>query len=348
MSQKFENRINLLKKEINDIKRNINLYKNKNHSTVSLFIKHFKKNYVFDQYINNCCFINNNTDKIVGFNNYKNENYNNDNRNLKTETNISHKYNNIDKIHNTKIYSANVSKFKDYFNEKSYKIINRNNFNYNYKKILNSDINKKEQQQLIYNTTRKNSIINKKYNDISKTISNKKKNSFLNENMKSNHCIINDVNYNKLEAVKKILNCNDIDNCVNTIEKYEKCFSFVENIKNIYNSNNSNKNNGPDLNNILYWINNLVKQNKYEQYCLDTMKKYNIQNFNEFQKIIYGSMQHLEKDGFFLSDIKKILFDENSNDINYMMNNKINNSSKRNKSEQKLLNENFEDIAFYH
>ena len=93
---------------------------------------------------------------------------------------------------------------------------------------------------------------------------------------------------------------------VNAIEKYEKYFSFVKKIKNIYDDSN-NKNNGSDLNNILDWINDLTKQNKYEMFCLSIMKKNNIQNFNEFQKIICSSIKRLENEGYFLIILKNFI-----------------------------------------
>ena len=78
------------------------------------------------------------------------------------------------------------------------------------------------------------------------------------------------------------------------------------------------------------------------------MKKYNIQNFNEFQKIICGLMRHFEKEGYFLKDVKKLLFVENSDDnINYIKKKNITNSIKRYNTEKKFNNENFEDIIYH-
>ena len=346
MAQKFEADVNLLKREIYDITKNIDTCKKRNHDTVSNFVKHLKKNFTFDQYIKDNKFVIQNS-QIIDPNNYKSGNYDNENQSVKTEANKSLKYNNINKINKTKKYSAHARKFKNYYDEKSYKIINNNNFDYNSKLMLNSDLNKTKQNKLICNTTRTSyNVVGKEYNDIPKTYFNKRNNSTFN-NKNGNNCPVkNNINYDKIKKIEKILNCNDIDSCLNKVEKYEKCYSFVEKIKNIY--NNGNKNNDEvDLNKILYWVNDLGKQNKYECFCLNIMKKYNIQNFNEFQKIICGLMRHFEKEGYFLKDVKKLLFVENSDDINYIKKKNITNSIKRYNTEKKFNNENFEDIIYH-
>ena len=94
--------------------------------------------------------------------------------------------------------------FKNCNNEKRYKIINNNNFNHSCKENLNSGMNKDKQKKIICNS---------EYKYIPKTLINKRNNSALidkNENENA-YIIKNDLNYNEIEKIKKILNFNDID-----------------------------------------------------------------------------------------------------------------------------------------
>ena len=167
---------------------------------------------------------------------------------------------------------------------------------------------------------------------------------------KSNENIISNNLNNKIEKIQNILKCNNIDDCIKKLEKFDEIYQFIKKIKVIYKNStgNINTNNGSDLNNILLWINNIANEkSQYEIFCKKIMYQKKIANFNDFQKYINQLLHNQKKENFIVRDIKKKLCDKNEiATVRYK--NYINNFSKqRCKTEDKINNmENFEDILY--
>ena len=252
---------------------------------------------------------------LVYYKNLKNNNYNFFQRNYKAKP-IYQRTNINDQMR--KINSNYISDSKCIFNE-----------TYNNK-------DKFESTENLYSSN----VYLKKNNSMFKTHSNY---------CKTNENITSDNLNNKIEKIQNILNCKNIDDCIKKLEKFEEIYQFITKVKNIYKNSTGNidTNNGSDLNNILFWVNNIAyEKNKYEEFCKKIMYKKNIIYFNDFQKYINGLLHNHKKEDYIVRDIKKKLCDKN--EIGTV---KKNNYTKdpcrvRCRTEDRANLENFEDILY--
>ena len=365
MSQNIENHVNLLKKEIYDITRNINNVGNKSHTTVTNIVRRLK-NFTTDFDQNNFPINNNiintniyteqnkpnikslkqNYRRKSNFNCYRNKNINcyfqNESKTnldinnpvIKTQTNENNNYN--------KKYTISSSMFQNYSQRTKYDDLKKDKSK-NLKKYYKSKKNKNTDNNIIQRQKTSNDIHdykwNNEYHDTKDTTLNKGNKTSKSSN-KDVYIKKNNVRYNKIEKIKNKLKCDD--NEVYT-KKNEiiNCFSFVEKIQKIYNKCNNNSDNisGGDFNSILKWINHLAHKNKYEKFCLRVMKENNIKNFNDFKKKIYELMYNQKKENYFLNDMKKILCSNNNDDY-------VKRNTKRCKTAERMTIENFDDITF--
>ena len=366
MSQNLENHVNLLKKEIYDITRNINNVGNKNHTTVTNIVKRLKNfttdftqndfplnyninktNLYTEQNKPNIKSLKQNYRKKNNFNYYRNKsnncyfqngsntNLNIDQQALRTQANDSTNYN--------KKYTLSNNIFQNYTHRNKYDDIKKEkskNLKNHFKSKGISSIDNINQRPILSSHNRGYKFYDEFQEKKEKTLD--KRNKISHSVNKDVYIKKNNVRYNKIEKMKNILKCDDNEACINKIKTFDECFSFVEKIQNIYNKSNNNSDylNGGDLNNILNWINHLAYENKYEKFCLSIMKENNIANFNDFQKKIYDLINNSKKENYFLNDIKKILCSDNNNDYGIK-------SRKRCKTTDRMTIENFDDIILH-
>ena len=302
--------------------------------------------------------------------NYNNNNFSNDYIYYNQKENMYNKYyisesDNTD-YNNTKEFRHNayinkLLKSYDYKNpkkiiksrnkdkiERNFKIDNNNDDELiDYRNYLNGKSAKTFHYELIRkckNINNRNSLINHKnkkniFREKASTKHNsKEKNSDDDDEyyQDNNH----DKNNDNIKHILKLLKAKNQLECINKINKLLSYEDFVHKIKKIYcNYNDNNK--SFKLKDILFWISinyNNKKINKYEEFCLGIMKKFNISNFDNF-KIFFKNLIAKDKNNeYFVNEMKELF-----NNFNEFQPNK---TIYRNKSCKKIENatDNEDDI----
>ena len=232
------------------------------------------------------------------------------------------KYNNQKK--NSSLYKQKINLFKeksdfhyDKISSKS-KINDFSGINKN-KNIINKTFNNINnfKKNLYYNNKKSNS---NKYNN-NHNNHNNHYNSFNIENQKikknnNNYCI-NKKHFSEnknIEKIKELLNCKNIEECLDKINEFSEQKKFVHKMLKIYNKYNDEIIKGDNYENILLWINYLIyskqknkNDDKYEFFCKQLMKENNIKDFSLFQSFARNIINGKKNANNFLEDIKKIL-----------------------------------------
>ena len=306
--------------------------------------------------------------------NYNNNNFSNDYIYYNQKENMYNKYNISESDNNDYNYikefrhNAYVNKMlKNYEHKNSKKIIksrNKDKIEHNFKIENNSNdelidyrnyLNGKSSKTFHYELIRKckninnrDSLINHKSKKnifrekaSTKHNSKEKNNDDVNEYYKDNYNDkSNDINNDNIKHILKLLKAKNQIECINKINKLLTYEDFVHKIKKIYcNYNDNNK--SFKLKDILFWISinyNNKKINKYEEFCLGIMKKFNISNFDNF-KIFFKNLITKDKHNEIFVNEMKELFD-NFNEF------QPNKTIYRNKSCKKIENatDNEDDI----
>ena len=118
-----------------------------------------------------------------------------------------------------------------------------------------------------------------------------------------------------ITKIKKLLNCQNNEQCIDKIKNFTKQKEFIDKIFTIYhkNKNNNEKINSNNYESIILWINYLLnnkqknENDKYEKFCLELMKENKINDFPNFQKFTKNLINEKKSTSLFIEDIKKIL-----------------------------------------
>jgi len=275
----------------------VNFNKNINNNNLTLY----SKNKFRDYYWNNEC------EKL-------NDSINNKDKD-KIKNNIFFgKYNKSTK----NLYKKKINSFKE--NSCTYfkKIPSKKKAIIDIKKINNKYNTNKSFNEINNNNIKKNIFYNKKPN------TNKHHNNYNSidiENIKiTNTNILSKDKYfdiKIIEKIKKILNCENYEQCLRKIKEFSDQKQFMYKILKIYhkyNKENEKIEKGDSYENIILWINYLIyasqknkTDNKYENFCKQLMKENNITNFSIFRDFSKNIFNEKKNANIFLEDIKKIL-----------------------------------------
>ena len=206
----------------------------------------------------------------------------------------------------------NINKNKNIINKTFNNINNLKKNLYHNKKSNNNKFNNKNNHNNHNNYNHYNSFSNIEIQRI------KKNNYFINKKFFSENKII--------EKIKELLNCKNIEECLEKINEFSEQKKFVNKMLKIYNKyNNGEMNKGDNYENVLLWINYLIyskqrntNDDKYEFFCKQLMKENDIKDFSLFQSYARNIINGKKNANNFLEDIKKILSVEDCiyNEIN--------------------------------
>lgn len=309
------------------------LYPNNNFSNDYIYNEIddlYKRNYNFDNDYNNnnyykkelrhTHFIN----KILNENTCADIKSNRKSRN-KSENEFKHKEIEMEKNNDEAI------DYKDFFNKKTSKtfysdIMQKNNNYNNYISRTNKNTHHKKHKNKFREkaSTKNNSKDKIKYNDY---------HTF-------NEIDIDD----NINHIYKLLNAKNQIDCIYKINKLLTYEDFIHKLKKLYyNFNDHNKD--FKLKDILFWIsmnssndNNNRKRNKYEEFCHEIMKKFNIHDFENFKMFFYKLVKKDKNSHYFVNEMKELF-----NNFNEFQPNKTIYRNKSNKNIQNFSN-NEDDI----
>ncbi len=309
------------------------LYHNNNYSNDYIYNEIddiYKRNYIFDNEYNNnynkkdlrhSHFIN----KILNENTSMDIKINRKSRN-KSENEFKHKEIEMEKNNDEAI------EYKDFFNKKASKtfysdIMQKNNNYNNYISKANKNTHHKKHKNKFREkaSTKHNSKDKNKYNDY---------NTFNEIDLDDN-----------INHIYKLLNAKNQIDCIYKINKLIEYEDFIHKLKKLYyNFNDHNKD--FKLKDILFWIsmnscdnnNNNRKKNKYEEFCHEIMKKFNIHDFENFKIFFYKLVKKDKDSHYFVNEMKELF-----NNFNEFQPNKTIYRNRSNKSIQNF-SKNEDDI----
>ena len=148
---------------------------------------------------------------------------------------------------------------------------------------------------------------------------------------------------NNINYYYKLLNVKNHDEYIHKINKLLSYEDFIHKIKKLYfKFNDQNKN--FKLKDILFWIsfniNNDNKKNKYEEYCHEIMKHFNIPNYDKFKIFINNLISKNKNNDYFVNGMKELF-----NSFNEFQPNKtIYKNRSKNNNTQKFIYKNEDDI----
>ena len=139
---------------------------------------------------------------------------------------------------------------------------------------------------------------------------------------------------NNINNYYKLLNVKNHDEYIHKINKLLSYEDFIHKIKKLYfKFNDQNKN--FKLKDILFWIsfniNNDNKKNKYEEYCHEIMKHFNIPNYDKFKIFINNLINKNKNNDYFVNGMKELFNSFNEfqpNKTIYKIRSKTNNTKK--------------------
>ena len=345
ISNKNRNNQNNYKNYNSDYNNNININNNQNCNNLNIDC--------------NCNIKNNNINRNMNHNYYNsNYYYNNNNNNIKS--NINQNYNDYNyNVDNNEVINKNSNNVHNY--NLSNNINDNNNQNNNFDNYNNININSKHNYG-ISNNNNGNSNINQKYSNNNNGNSNINQNYNSNNNINSN----NNLNYNNNNNINS--NCNNIKYNKNKNYNNNNNDNYNNNYTNNNNNNNSNTNNNinnnlnkqnygnVNINNYKNNINNNLMSkdmdtpkgnidNNIEQDPNNINNNYNYNNYrisNNYNKLINEDNGKIYKENdvnvnTFHNNMKKsdeMFYYKNidnqfdKNDVNYRINDNLNNKIK--------------------
>ena len=164
-------------------------------------------------------------------------------------------------------------------------------------------------------------------------------------NIKYNNLYLNDNQIEEIDNINnifKLLNVRNYKECLYKINKLLNYEEFIHNIKHIYLEFNDHNNNFK-LKDILYWLsfhlNKDNKENKYEAFCKDIMRKFNISNFDNLKKYFNKLVDKERNNKQFVNGMKELF-----NSFNEFQPNQTIYRNKSKTKFQKLTYKNEDDI----
>ena len=309
-----------LQKEIVDIGENLNDLKSRNHKTISNILNNF---YQSTNNINNNQGKNDYKKRTINNNKSLSKKYSQNNQKLNSVNLNSCKSLSVCNVFNKNGSSKNIYnnfntyKNNDYLHERffnnnndSNKYLKNNNMDYislndNYQ---NNKINKRENGRKLFSYAEKNKNKakfihrNNKLNSFRKQLSIKKNN---NNNKENDFLSKNKDNNNKINEFYKLLECDNLDDCKEKINKMILVENFINEMEKICDKKNN------DLNEIVHWVAYLYhynfKNKKYEEFCKNIMKEYGVVSFEEFKQFIDCVLKMNRNNNFLMGEVKKIL-----------------------------------------